>query len=176
MFRSASILDIRCMVIRVRSTCPRGTPGPGVGISLPRCGSICMHHRRCSTPLQNDPQQHQREAKDLKFRGQRGGKRGPDSEAARRELSKSGLASHVGLQQCDFASRGGGPLPEVLPVLTGIRASGVGGHHDGNTKAHPGHPSIAKNNLAPPGPCENTGFRGMWRRAKTPLADVAVDR
>jgi hypothetical protein len=40
------------------------------------------------------PQQHQCEAKKRKFRIPRGGKRGPDSESARRELSKSGLASH----------------------------------------------------------------------------------
>jgi hypothetical protein len=51
-------------------------------------------------------------------------KRSPDSDSARRELSKSGLASHFGPQTCDFASRGGGPRLEVLPVPSGIRASG----------------------------------------------------
>jgi hypothetical protein len=79
------------------------------------------------TPLQNDPQQHQREAKNLEVRVPCGGKRSQDSESLRRELSKSGLASHVGPQKCDFAGRGGGPLPEVLTVPSGIRASEVGG-------------------------------------------------
>jgi hypothetical protein len=42
--------------------------------------------------------------------------RSPDSDSPRKTLQKSGLASHVGPQKCDVASRGGGPLPEVLPV------------------------------------------------------------
>jgi hypothetical protein len=64
------------------------------------------------TPLQNDPQQHHREAKHINFRVSRAGTRSPDPESVRRELSKSGLASHFGQQTCGFASRGGGPLPE----------------------------------------------------------------
>ena len=73
------------------------------------------------TPLQNDPQQHQREAKNLIFRVSCGGKRSPDSESPRREISKSGVASHFGPQKCDFTGRGGGPLPEVLTVSCGMR-------------------------------------------------------
>jgi hypothetical protein len=49
-----------------------------------------------------DPQQHQREAKNRKCRVPRGGKRSPDSESVRRELSKSGLPSHAGPQKRDF--------------------------------------------------------------------------
>jgi hypothetical protein len=71
-------------------------------------------------PLQNDPQQHQREAKNPKYRVPRGGKRSPDSESARRELSKSVLASHVGPQKRDVMSNSGG------------------GHHGGGTNVHPG--------------------------------------
>jgi hypothetical protein len=47
------------------------------------------------TPLQNEPQQHQREAKHRQIRVPHGGKRSPDSEPPRRELSKSGLNSNV---------------------------------------------------------------------------------
>ena len=60
--------------------------------------------------------------KNRKFRVPRGGKLSPDSESPRNLLQKSGLASHFGPQKCDFASRGGGPLPEVLTVPSGIRA------------------------------------------------------
>jgi hypothetical protein len=42
------------------------------------------------------------EAKHRNFRVSRGGKRSLDSESARRELSKSGLASHFGPPKCDF--------------------------------------------------------------------------
>jgi hypothetical protein len=42
------------------------------------------------TPLHNDSQQHQREPKNRDFRVSRGGKRSPDSELVRRELSRSG--------------------------------------------------------------------------------------
>ena len=84
------------------------------------------------TPLQNDPQQHQREANNREFRIPRGGKRSPDSASARRELSKSGFASHVGLLKCDFtssrcagsvSSRAGRENFDVSP-----RAGDVGGH------------------------------------------------
>jgi hypothetical protein len=62
------------------------------------------------TPLQNDPQQHQREAKIRKYRVPRGGKRSPDSESAHRELSKSCIGSYFGPQTFDFtSSNGGGP-------------------------------------------------------------------
>jgi hypothetical protein len=43
------------------------------------------------TPLQNDPQQQQCEAKNRKCRVPHGVKRIPDSESAHGELSKSGL-------------------------------------------------------------------------------------
>jgi hypothetical protein len=62
---------------------------------------VCQGIQTVMTPLQNDPQQHHREAKHRKYRVPRGGKRGPDSEVARRELSKSGLASHFGPQKND---------------------------------------------------------------------------
>jgi hypothetical protein len=70
-------------------------------------------HRICGfavskmTPLQNDPQQHQHEAKNRKCRVSRGGKWSPDSESVRRELSKSDLASDVG-QQLRWGHHGGG--------------------------------------------------------------------
>ena len=73
------------------------------------------------TPLQNDPQQHQREAKHRKCRVSRGGKRSPDSESARRELSKSGLASQCGPQKCDFASNSGGGTTAGAPKWTRVR-------------------------------------------------------
>jgi hypothetical protein len=60
------------------------------------------------TPLQNDPQQPQREAKSRKCRVSSSGKRSPDSDSLRRELSKSGLASPFGRRKCDFASNSGG--------------------------------------------------------------------
>jgi hypothetical protein len=60
------------------------------------------------TPLQNDPKQHQHEAKHRKGRIPCGGKRSPGSESARRELSKSGLASRFGPQKCDFPSNSAG--------------------------------------------------------------------
>ena len=60
------------------------------------------------TPLQNDPQQHQREAKHREFRVARGSEWSTDSESARPELSKSGLASNFGSHKCDFPSNSGG--------------------------------------------------------------------
>ncbi len=48
-----------------------------------------------TTTLQNDPQQHQREATHRTFRVSRGGRRSPDSESVRRELSKTSFGSHV---------------------------------------------------------------------------------
>jgi hypothetical protein len=60
------------------------------------------------TTLQNDPKQHKREANHRTRRVSRGGTRSPDSESARRELSKSGLASHSCPQTCDFTSNSGG--------------------------------------------------------------------
>jgi hypothetical protein len=78
------------------------------------------------TPLQNDPQQ-QHGATNRKCRVPPAGKRSRDSESTCREFSKSSLASHVGSRKRDVAGRGGGPLPEVLPVLSGIHASGAGG-------------------------------------------------
>jgi hypothetical protein len=63
------------------------------------------------TPLQNDPQQHQHEAKKRKCRVSRGGKRSPDSESVRQELSKSGLASHLGSQKRDVTSNSGEGAP-----------------------------------------------------------------
>jgi hypothetical protein len=62
-------------------------------------------------------------AANQKFSVSRGNAWSPDSESARREPSKSCLASHFGPQKCDFASRAGGPLPEVLRVPSGIRTS-----------------------------------------------------
>jgi hypothetical protein len=61
------------------------------------------------------------DGKNRKYRVSCGGKRSPESESARRELSKSGLASHFGTQKCDFTGRGGGPLPEVLTVSSEMR-------------------------------------------------------
>ena len=83
------------------------------------------------TPLQNDPQQHQRGAKGRKCRIPCGGKRSPDSESACRELSKSGLASHVGPHTCSLTSNSGGgttaggtkvdPGPAKAPKWTRVR-------------------------------------------------------
>jgi hypothetical protein len=74
------------------------------------------------------------EASKLSHAG--GWKRSPDSESQPRELSKSGLGAHVGPQTCDFASRGGGPFPEVLPASRGT----PGGTH-GVPPGHPGAPT-----------------------------------
>ena len=63
------------------------------------------------------PQQHEREATNRKCRVRRAGKRSPDSESARRELSKSGRASHVGPQTMRIQT------PDLSP-----RAGAVGGH------------------------------------------------
>ena len=73
------------------------------------------------TPFQNDPQQHQREAKHRNFRVPRGGKRSPDSDSALRELSKSGLASDCGPQKCDFARNSGGGTTAGAPTWTRVR-------------------------------------------------------
>jgi hypothetical protein len=60
------------------------------------------------TPLQNDTHKHQCEANDQKCRIPRGGERSPDSESARRQLSKPGTASYVGQQKCVFLGNSGG--------------------------------------------------------------------
>jgi hypothetical protein len=67
---------------------------------------------------QNDPQQHQREAKNRKCRAPHGGKRSPDSESARRELPKSGLDSHVGPQKYDFIKKSGWGTTAGAPTCT----------------------------------------------------------
>jgi hypothetical protein len=72
------------------------------------------------TPLQNDPQQQQRETKHRKCRVTRGGKRSPDSESARRELSKSGLA-YFGSRKSDFASDSGRGTTAGAPTRTRVR-------------------------------------------------------
>jgi hypothetical protein len=64
------------------------------------------------TPLRNDPQQHQREAKHRHVRDSRTPDLSLDSDSARKALQKSGFGSYFGQQNCDFASRRGGPLPE----------------------------------------------------------------
>jgi hypothetical protein len=89
------------------------------------------------TPLQNDPQKHKRMAKHRNVRVQRGGKRSPDSEPARREFSKPGLGSNFGPQTCDFAGRDGRPLPKSFRRRLEFVPRGTG-HHDGGTKVHPG--------------------------------------
>jgi hypothetical protein len=53
------------------------------------------HHLIPMAPMKNTPKQHQREAKHRTCRVPRGGKGRPDSESARRKLSKSGLASRL---------------------------------------------------------------------------------
>ena len=93
-----------------------GQPRPGGA-----AGTRKQRKPQKMAPLQNDPQQHQREAKNRKCRISRGGKRSPDSESARRELSKSGLASHVGPQKCDFASNSGGGTTTGTPKCTRVR-------------------------------------------------------
>jgi hypothetical protein len=82
------------------------------------------------TPLQNDPQQHQCDATHRKHRVSRAGKRCPDSESVRRELSKSGLASHFRQHKCGFASNSGGGTtagvpkwPRVRPLRCNVRAA-----------------------------------------------------
>jgi hypothetical protein len=62
------------------------------------------------------------------FRVSRGSERSPDSESVRRELSTSGLGSKFDPHKCDFTGRGGGPLPEVLPVPSGMRCGRDGRH------------------------------------------------
>jgi hypothetical protein len=64
------------------------------------------------TPLQNEPQQHQREAKHRRFRVPCGGRRSPDSDFARNLLQKSGLGFHFGPQNSDFTSNSGGGTAE----------------------------------------------------------------
>jgi hypothetical protein len=101
---------------------PRAAVSTGsVGISLVR--AIELQAARSNhgtllnsvmTPLQNDIQQHQRRATNRKHRIPCGGKRNPDSESARRELSKSGIASHFGTQKIEFKSNSGfGALPAL---------------------------------------------------------------
>jgi hypothetical protein len=75
------------------------------------------------TPLQIEPQHHQCQAKHRQIRVSRGGTRSPDSESARRELSKSGLASHFDLQNCDFASNSGGGTTAGAPTRTRVPSS-----------------------------------------------------
>jgi hypothetical protein len=75
------------------------------------------------TPLQNDPQQHQREAKHRTFRVSLTPDPSPDSDSARNLVQKSGLDSHVGPQQCDFASNSGGGTTAGAPTRTRVRPS-----------------------------------------------------
>jgi hypothetical protein len=91
-------------------TCPKST-------GRPRPSRAC----NAMTPLQNDPQQHRREATRLNFRVSCAGQRSPDSESARRELSKSGLACHVGPQACTFTSHSGGGSTVGAPTWTRVR-------------------------------------------------------
>jgi hypothetical protein len=80
------------------------------------------------TPLQNDPQQHQREAKRRKLRVSRGHDLSPDSDAARKTLQKSGLGSDSGPQKNDFSFGPGWGL------------------HDGGTKVNTG-PAESNSNI-----------------------------
>jgi hypothetical protein len=77
------------------------------------------------TLMQNDAQQHQREANQRQIRVVRGGKRSPDSEAACRELSNSGLDSHVLLQTCDSTSNFGGGTTTWAATCTRVRPSRI---------------------------------------------------
>jgi hypothetical protein len=65
------------------------------------------------------PQQHQCEATTRKHRVSHAGKRSPDSESARRELSKSCLACHCDPQTCDFTSNSGGGTTRGTNVAPG---------------------------------------------------------
>jgi hypothetical protein len=67
------------------------------------------------------PQQHQCGAKKRKFRVSHAEKPSPDSESARRELSKSGVAFHVGPQKCDVTSESGGGTTVGAPTWTRVR-------------------------------------------------------
>jgi hypothetical protein len=77
------------------------------------------------TPLQNDPQQHQREATNRKCRIPCGGKRSPHSESAGRELSKSGLGSKFGPQTCEFTRTSGGGTTAGTPTCSRFRTSRI---------------------------------------------------
>jgi hypothetical protein len=83
-----------------------------------------MPNLRCNmTPLQNDTQEHQREAKHRTCRVSRGGKRSPDPELAHRVLSKSDLASHVVPRACDFTSNFDGGTTPGTPTCSRVRPS-----------------------------------------------------
>jgi hypothetical protein len=73
---------------------------------------------RC--PLQNDPQQHQREAKDRKCRASRGPYLSPDSESAGKALQKSGLGFKLGTANSisgRIPGRGGGTTTRSARTL-----------------------------------------------------------
>jgi hypothetical protein len=67
----------------------------------------------------NDPQQHQREAKDRKCHVPRSAKRSPDSESVQNLQQKTSIDVKRGPQKFDFTSNSGG-------------------HHGGGTNVHPG--------------------------------------
>jgi hypothetical protein len=73
------------------------------------------------TPLQNDPQQHQREAKHRKCRVSRWPDLSPDSDSARKALQKSGLGSELGKHKFDSHATSGrdGGTTTGAPVDTG---------------------------------------------------------
>jgi hypothetical protein len=70
------------------------------------------------TPLQNDPQQHQREAKHRTFSVPHGVEWSPDSNSARTLLQKSGLDAEFGSRKFDFTSNSGGGTTAGAPTPT----------------------------------------------------------
>jgi hypothetical protein len=109
-----------------KTMCPQSMSWIPFGIRNARASNLtlygrCRHHEM--TPLQNDPQQHQRDAKHQKFRAPHGGKPSPDSESARKALQTSGLGSHIGPQTCDFTSNSGGGTTAGAPTHARVRPS-----------------------------------------------------
>jgi hypothetical protein len=73
------------------------------------------------TPLQNDPQQHQRNAKEQKGHLPRGWKRSPDSDSQRNVLQKSSLDSKFGPQNINVTSNSGAGTTAGAPTCTRVR-------------------------------------------------------
>jgi hypothetical protein len=88
------------------------------------------------TPLQNDPQQHQREATNRSFRVPRGGKRSPDSDSVGNLRAATRSRNSCWSTEMRFRRPRLGTTSGVLPVPSGIRASGSGAPRWGHQSVH----------------------------------------